>query len=87
MPLPPPSNLHYLDTDRKIVWDPVNGASAYDISLQHVSETDWHSNIVMHPITFLDFTKPPGLYKVKGRTRDGGGGWGVYSDPIEFEVI
>lgn len=86
MLIQPPKNFQYNSSTQKLSWDGVTGAIEYEILYKPdtpIGQWDIAYKGGIH--TSCPFDKPPGLYKVKGKTQ-GTGGWGDYC-PEEIVAV
>lgn len=83
--LPAPMNLSYDPAVPQILWDPVVGATSYQVVLMALTSPDEWLEIYTGTDTILYHADAPGGYKVKVRARDANG-YGDWSSELEYTV-
>ena len=84
-PVPPaPTNLVYHSEVPSITWDPVVGATSYEVQHKTDAATEWNL-IYTGTDTNLLHADPPGDYNVRMRARNAGG-FGEFSSILNYSV-
>jgi len=76
----PPENFAFNDSTGLLSWNPVIGALEYYIEASLESLELWTRVYDQGNNTSAQFNRPPGTYKVKGKTKDNSG-WGNTGSP------
>lgn len=85
VPVPPaPTNLIYHSEVPSITWDPVVGATSYEVQHKTDAATEWNI-IYTGTDTNLLHADPPGEYNVRIRARNDGG-FGEFSAILNYSV-
>ena len=79
-----PTNLVYHSEVPSITWDPVVGATSYEVQHKDDSDTEWNI-IYTGTDTNLLHSDPPGDYNVRMRARSAGG-FGEFSAILNYSV-
>ena len=78
--LPPPTGFSY--SSGTLSWTGVPGVDEYQIEFQtSAPHSPWIVCYNGGNATSCTFNQPVGTYKVKGKSKESGGGWGVYGTP------
>ena len=85
VPVPPaPTNLVYHPEVPSITWNPVAGATSYEVQHKTDAATEWNI-IYTGTDTNLLHADPPGDYNVRMRARNAGG-FGEFSSVLNYSV-